>query len=121
VFTGQTAWQSNSLLEVVVFSKMIIDRTMSKRSGGYKHLNISSSHKCRTLFFAAKNSFRIFSGILPGKPAISSMGQPWYGKVRTGPFESDRNSSFVEPHLPKPTDRFSYELNNMVLNAILMA
>jgi L-aspartate oxidase len=117
---GANRLASNSLLEVVVFSKRIIDRTKNIKNG-----IITSNASLPTNIEYYSVPQRNPSCNVPEFNLVNLQSLLWdnLGIVRSGPGLLKAIDILHTWHhvLPKPTDRFSYELNNMVLNAILMA
>ncbi len=113
---GANRLASNSLLEVVVFSKRIIERTRE----GEKVVPMSGTEQtdCHTL------SKRKGSGRVPqlNLPNLESLLWDKIGIVRSGEGLSEAAGILAtwQKLLPKPIDRPSYELNNMILSARLM-
>jgi L-aspartate oxidase len=114
---GANRLASNSLLEVVVFSKRIIERTRevtattpTKVSGQTNCYHLQPRKKLRT---AIKLNLTNLQSLMWDKVGI----------VRSGEGLSKATDILAtwQGLLPQPTDRPSYEMNNMVLNARLMA
>ena len=114
---GANRLASNSLLEVVVFSKRIIERTREMTgtiptpvTGQTNCYHLEQRKKLKT---ASKLNLINLQSLLWDKVGI----------VRSGEGLSKAADILVTWHglLLQPTDRPSYELNNMVLNARLMA
>lgn len=114
---GANRLASNSLLEVVVFSKRIIERTREMTgttpppmSGKTDCYHLEQRKKLRT---APKLNLTNLQSLLWDKVGI----------VRSGEGLSKARDILAtwQGLLPQPTDRPSYELNNMILNARLMA
>jgi L-aspartate oxidase len=114
---GANRLASNSLLEVVVFSKRIIERT--KESSGAITTSVSGQTSChhvewgKKLRTAPKINLTNLQSLMWDKVGIVRSGE---GLAKAADILSTWQAS-----LPKPTDRPSYELSNMVSNARLMA
>jgi L-aspartate oxidase len=117
---GANRLASNSLLEVVVFSKRIMDRTGSILKGTF---NQTDSQAKKNENHVLKK--RVTKGNVPELNMTNLQNLLWdnLGIIRSGQGLSNALNTLNAwlLSLPKPTDRFSYELGNMVLNAILMA
>jgi L-aspartate oxidase len=113
---GANRLASNSLLEVVVFSKRIIDRTRENN----KVAPISGSVKtdCHPLI-KRKGLASVPQLNLQN---LESLLWDKVGIVRSGEELTEAADILAswQKVLPQPTDRPSYELNNMILNARLM-
>ncbi len=113
---GANRLASNSLLEVVVFSKRIVDRTQEMD----KLVSISGSTKadyyCLSERQVSKTSSRF------SLPNLQSLLWDKVGIVRSGEGLAGAAGTLAswQSSMPQPTDRPSYELNNMMLNARLM-
>jgi L-aspartate oxidase len=114
---GANRLASNSLLEVVVFSKRIIERTReavgtaaASKSNPIEYYHLQPHKKLRT---TSKLNLTNLQSLLWDKVGI----------VRSGEGLSKATDILATWHgsLAQPTDRPSYELNNMVINARLMA
>jgi L-aspartate oxidase len=114
---GANRLASNSLLEVVVFSKRIIERTGvggevgSPDTGGSKELHHSPAHR------EAPES-------VPA-PSLSALQQLHWDKVgivrnKRGLTEAANILAAWQNCLPRPVDRPSYELNNLILTGRLV-
>jgi L-aspartate oxidase len=114
---GANRLASNSLLESVVFSKRIVQRT---------EMTTPPRHR-------KKRSDEAISYCLPGRevlpkvpplnlPKLQSLMWDKVGIIRSGKSLTEAASILVtwESLLPQSTDRPSYELNNLVLCARLM-
>ncbi|MCX6005346.1 MAG: L-aspartate oxidase, partial [Chloroflexi bacterium] len=114
---GANRLASNSLLEVVVFSKRIIEKTQMPE----KHLLNPKTPEanCHLL------SLQATSGDIPllNLPNLQSLLWDEVGIVRSG--DNLRRAAGIlatwQNILPQPTDRTSYELSAMVINARLVA
>ncbi|MBM3120002.1 MAG: L-aspartate oxidase [Chloroflexi bacterium] len=113
---GANRLASNSLLEVIVFSKRIIDRT--KENDKVAPISGTVKTDCHTLIK------RKGLGSVPqlNLPNLESLLWDKVGIVRSGEGLSEAADILAswQKLLPQPTDRPSYELNNMVLSARLM-
>jgi L-aspartate oxidase len=114
---GANRLASNSLLEVVVFSKRIIERTKESSgavttsvSGQTSYHHLQPHKKLRT---APKVNLTNLQSLMWDKVGIVRSGE---GLVKAADILSTWQSL-----LPQPTDRPSYELSNMVSNARLMS
>jgi L-aspartate oxidase len=114
---GANRLASNSLLEVVVFSKRIIEKTRQR-------------NKPRTAGINKDTSIHQLSGSrqkpkpLP-KPSLAALQQLLWDKVgiirhRESLIQAADTLSGWQKSLPPPTDRPSYELNNLVLTGRLV-
>jgi L-aspartate oxidase len=117
---GANRLASNSLLEVVVFSKRIIDRTKDIiNEVPMTDVSPSTDIEYHTI------PRRSTSHNTPEFNLLNIQSLLWdnLGIIRSGSGLLKAIDILHSWHhvLPKPTDRFSYELNSMVLNAILMA
>jgi L-aspartate oxidase len=114
---GANRLASNSLLEVVVFSKRIIERT--KESSGTVTTSVSRQTNChhlqphKKLRTAPKVNLTNLQSLMWDKVGIVRSGE---GLAKAADILSTWQSL-----LPQPTDRPSYELSNMVSNARLMS
>lgn len=114
---GANRLASNSLLEVVVFSKRIIERT--KESSGAVTTSVSGQTGChhlqphKKLRTAPKVNLINLQSLMWDKVGIVRSGE--------GLAEAADILSTWQSLLPQPTDRPSYELSNMVSNARLMS
>ncbi len=113
---GANRLASNSLLEVVVFSKRIVERTQEMD----KLVSIPGSTKadyyCLSERQVSKTSSRF------SLPNLQSLLWDKVGIVRSGEGLAEAADTLAswQSSMPQPTDRPSYELNNMILNARLM-
>ena len=114
---GANRLASNSLLEVVVFSKRIIERT--REIIATSPTTVSSQTNCYHL--EQRKKLRTASKL--NLTSLQSLLWDKVGIVRSGEGLSKAVDILATWHglLSQPTDRPSYELNNMVLNARLMA
>ena len=114
---GANRLASNSMLEVVVFSERIMERTIV--SAETKTRDISSGTK-----FYHSLSKREHPGAVSA-PSLSALQQLLWDKV--GIIRSKKNLTQAantlaawQKSLPRPTDRPSHELNNLVLTGRLV-
>jgi L-aspartate oxidase len=113
---GANRLASNSLLEVVVFSKRIVERTQEMD----KLVSIPGSTKadyyCLSERQVSKTSTKL------NLPNLQSLLWDKVGIVRSGEGLAEAAGTLAswQSSMPQPTDRPSYELNNMMLNARLM-
>jgi len=114
---GANRLASNSLLEVVVFSKRIIERT--RETTATTPIPISGQANCYHL--EQRKKLRTTSKL--NLTNLQSLLWDRVGIVRSGEGLTKATDILAtwQGLLPQPTDRPSYELNNMVLNARLMA
>src|SRR4030042_1702582 len=114
---GANRLASNSLLEVVVFSKRIIKRT--RKMTATSPATVSSQTNCYHL--EQRKKLRTASKL--NLTSLQSLLWDKVGIVRSGEGLSKAVDILATWHglLSQPTDRPSSELNNMVLNARLMA
>jgi L-aspartate oxidase len=114
---GANRLASNSLLEVVVFSKRIIEKT--KESSGAIVTSVAGQTNChhlqkrKKLRIAPKLNLANLQSLMWDKVGIVRSGE---GLVKAVDILSTWQTL-----VGQPTDRPSYELSNMVLNARLMA
>ena len=115
---GANRLASNSLLEAVVFSKRIIQRATEK---------IKRSDKTDETVLA---DIRTDLSLLPVKktaaPRLSSLQTLLWGKVgiirdKTGLAQAVENLASWHESIPRPIDRASHELSNLILTGRLMA
>lgn len=113
---GANRLASNSLLEVVVFSKRIIEKT--KMPADYLSIPKISETECHHLSQQAVSE----NTPLLNLPNFQSLLWDEIGIVRCG--DGLRRAAGIltawQSVLPQPTDRPSYELNTMLLNARLV-
>jgi L-aspartate oxidase len=114
---GANRLASNSLLEVVVFSKRIIERT--REITATTPTTVSGQTNCYHL----QQHKKLRTAIKLNLTNLQSLMWDKVGIVRSGEGLSKATDILAtwEGLLPQPTDRPSYEMNNMVLNARLMA
>jgi L-aspartate oxidase len=112
---GANRLASNSLLEVIVFSKRIVDRTKQTRKNASL---LKSKAGCHSL--GQRSSFKN----LPRLNLSNLQSLMWdkVGIIRNGKDLAKAADILYDWQisLSKPTDRPSYELNNMILNARLI-
>jgi L-aspartate oxidase len=114
---GANRLASNSLLESIVFSKRLVQRTEA---------TVSSSENCQPSAASSLYSLpeREPSSTAPplNLPNLQSLIWDKVGIVRSGESlaEAARILATWRNYLPPPSDRPSYELNNLVLCARLM-
>ncbi|HEX74028.1 MAG TPA: L-aspartate oxidase [Dehalococcoidia bacterium] len=115
---GANRLASNSMLEVLVFSKRIMEKTRKRtateapttREGVEAHYSLSQ---------------REFSEVVP-PPSLSALQQLLWDDIgiirnKEGLTKSVNILAAWQRSLPQPTDRPSYELNNLVLTGRLVA
>jgi L-aspartate oxidase len=114
---GANRLASNSLLEVVVFSKRIIERT----SEWDKVISTLVATQSDCYHLEERKKLKNVPKL--NLPNLQSLLWDKVGIVRSGEGLSEAVGilSTWQDSLSQPTDRPSYELNNMVLNARLMA
>jgi L-aspartate oxidase len=113
---GANRLASNSLLAVVVFSKRIIERTISGAMAKVISKRVESHH----LLSQRQSPKR------PPKPGRVALRQLHWDKVgvirnKEGLTEAADTLSVWQKATPPPTDRPSYELYNLILAGRLMA
>ncbi len=115
---GANRLASNSMLEVVVFSKRIIDKT-SGEEGTDAVVKGQSTEIYRSL------SQRQLPKVVPSPSHVALESLLWdkVGIIRSkeGLTEAADTLATWQNSLPAPTERSSYELNNMALTGRLMA
>ncbi|MEW6141823.1 MAG: L-aspartate oxidase [Chloroflexota bacterium] len=111
---GANRLASNSLLETIVFSKRIIDRTKNNARNTPTRESKSTRHLDR----------RPHPARVPHLSLLGLQSLMWdeVGIIRSGQSLAEAAAVLAtwEEALPPPVDRPSYELNNLVLNARLM-
>ncbi len=114
---GANRLASNSLLEVVVFGKRIIDRTREIKKMATVPTATSSSD-----YYTLKKRKPLNQVPKLTLPHLQSLLWDKVGIIRSG--EGLKEAADIlatwEQNLPQPVDRPSYELNNLILNARLM-
>jgi len=115
---GANRLASNSMLEVVVFSKRIIDKT-SGEEGTEVVVKGQSTEIYQSL------SQRQLPRVVPSPSHVALESLLWdkVGIIRNkeGLTEAANILAVWQDSLPAPTERSSYELNNMALTGRLMA
>ncbi len=117
---GANRLASNSLLESVVFGKRVVERTTSpchKESRSQE-----SGVKTQDLRLKTQDS-RLRTVPRLNLPNLQSLMWDKVGIIRSGESLTEAAGILItwQRSLPQPTDRPSYELNNLVLCARLMA
>ncbi|OGO60124.1 MAG: L-aspartate oxidase [Chloroflexi bacterium RBG_19FT_COMBO_48_23] len=114
---GANRLASNSLLEVVVFSKRILERTREIAKAA------PTSVTAKTDCYHLEERKRLKTVSRLNLSNLESLLWDKVGIVRSGDGLSEAVDILAtwQALLSQPTDRPSYELNNMVLNARLMA
>jgi L-aspartate oxidase len=114
---GANRLASNSLLEVVVFSKRIIERTQD----GDKAVPVQSANRYECYNLEERKKLKTVPQL--NLPNLQSFLWDKVGIVRSGEGLSEAADILAawQYSLFPPTDRPSYELNNMILNARFMA
>ncbi|UCH50986.1 MAG: L-aspartate oxidase [Chloroflexota bacterium] len=114
---GANRLASNSLLEVVVFSKRILERTREIT----KATPTSATNKTDCYHLEERKKLKTVSRL--NLSNLESLLWDKVGIVRSGDGLSEAVDILAtwQALLSQPTDRPSYELNNMVLNARFMA
>jgi len=113
---GANRLASNSMLEVLIFSKRIIEKTQQKGVKNLPHQipEIHSTLVQRTNSFNAPPvSLRALQDLMWQKVGIIRDGR--------GLLQAAQTLETWQKGLPDPTDRPSYELNNLVLTGRLVA
>jgi len=113
---GANRLASNSLLEVVVFSKRIIERTQETDKVVATLGSTKADYYSLSERVVSKTSSRF------SLPNLQSLLWDKVGIVRSGEGLAEAAGTLAcwQSSMPQPTDRPSYELNNMILNARLM-
>ena len=112
---GANRLASNSLLEAVVFSQRIIERTTKETVG------ITNTGQDTAVRYSL-NQRRALKAIPP--PSLSALQQLHWDKVgiirnKKDLTEAADTLATWQKRLPQPTDRPSYELNNLVITGRL--
>jgi len=114
---GANRLASNSMLEVLVFGKRIMEKTR-KRTAAETPVTSEGAEVHHSL------SQRRVSKVVP-PPSLSALQQLHWDKVgiirsKEGLTEAADTLAAWQKSLPQPTDRHSYELNNLVLTGRLV-
>ncbi|MFC2013276.1 L-aspartate oxidase [Chloroflexota bacterium] len=114
---GANRLASNSMLEVVVFSKRIMDKT--KKEAETRAPNTSQSAE----ILHSLSQMEVPKAV--PAPSLSALQQLHWDKVgiirnKKGLTEATNSLAAWQGCLPQPTDRPSYELNNLVLTGRLV-
>jgi len=112
---GANRLASNSLLEVLVFSKRIVQRTMEGTAGDI-------TGRSEPNYYSLPER-EVSAAVLPlSLTALESLMWERVGIVRSGETLEEAANTLAawERSLKKASDRSSYELNNLVLTARLM-
>jgi L-aspartate oxidase len=113
---GANRLASNSLLEVLVFSKRIIERTVSLE-GAEKVLHWDKDLRCDLKSFVPVPDVP-----MPSRSALQQLLWEKAGMVRAGSGLAQAAAVLAnwQDSLPQPSDRPSWELSNLVLAGRLM-
>lgn len=113
---GANRLASNSLLESVVFSKRVVQRTEMTTPPD------SPQQSATSYLYSLPNREPLPSAPPPNLPNLQSLMWDKVGIIRSGKSLKEAASILAtwERLLPQPTDRPSYELNNLVLCARLV-
>ncbi len=113
---GANRLAANSLLEVLVFSKRIMDRTRKTESVTPPPATPNSN------YYALKKRKPLKDAPSLNLPNLQSLLWDKVGIIRSGDSISQAADILAtwEQNLTQPIDRSSYELNNLVLNGRLM-
>ena len=113
---GANRLASNSLLEVLVFSKRIMETTQK----GNKVVSTSKAPEAVHCTLSQRKTLKNTSQF--NLPNLQSLLWDKVGIIRSGEGLAEAANTLYtwQNYLPQPIDRPSYELNNMVLNARLM-
>ena len=116
---GANRLASNSLLEVVVFSKRILERTSDLLK---KHSSISGYERISNIYLHLGPRKIVVNSPNLNLSNLQALLWDKVGIIRSGEHLSEAADILYtwEHYLPLSTDRPSYELANMVLNARLM-
>jgi len=114
---GANRLASNSLVEVVVFSKRIVERTQETDQAASISGPTGADYHSLSQREALETTSRF------NLPNLQSLLWDKVGIVRSGQGLAEAADTLAawQNSLPQPTDRPSYELGNMVLSARLMA
>jgi L-aspartate oxidase len=114
---GANRLASNSLLESVVFSKRVVQRTeMTNPPGHYEGRND------KAISYHLPDRKMLSKTLSVNLPNLQSLMWDKVGIIRSGEGLKEAADIFAtwESFLPQPSDRPSYELNNLVLCARLV-
>jgi L-aspartate oxidase len=113
---GANRLASNSMLEVLVFSKRILEVTGVPRKN-------SAPRETKEVFRSLDDGASPQPGVLPSLRALQDVMWSKVGIIRDkdGLIQATRTLASWQRCLPEPTDRPSYELNNLVLTGRLVA
>jgi len=114
---GANRLASNSLLEAIVFSKRIVERTRGKAS-----TKVSSGHQSRELNCSLGQ--RPIPKVAPA-PSLTAIQQLHWDKAgiirdKEGLTRAANVLAAWQHSLPQPTDQPSYELSNLILTGRLL-
>ena len=114
---GANRLASNSMLEVLVFSKRIVERTL----GGGKPDEVRPARQETRRYRLPSRSMRTVW--MPFRAEVQSLLWEKVGIIRSGQGLAEATDMLAawEAMLAHPTDRPSYELSNMILAGRLMA
>jgi L-aspartate oxidase len=113
---GANRLASNSMLEVLIFSKRIIEKTQ-------QHELKSQPHQIPEIHISLKSLYHPVTTPSVSLRALQDLMWQKVGIIRDGAGLRQASEILYAWHqaLPEPTDRPSYELNNMVLTGRLVA
>jgi L-aspartate oxidase len=113
---GANRLASNSMLEVLVFSKKIIERTFA----GFQEI---SPPRENAVYLTLENDGLPQPGNPPSLRALQDLLWSKVGIIRDkqGLTQAVKTLAAWHKCLPEPTDRPTYELNNLVLTGRLVA
>ena len=114
---GANRLASNSLLETVVFSKRIVERAQQKDK--IAPVSTGTVNEVHSLMPRVEAEISLRFNL----PNFQSLLWDKVGIIRSGEGLAEAANILMQwqPTLPWPIDRPTYELNNMVLNARMMA